>query len=1654
MPNEQVETREPMTGGFQQVVDQIRADARSHSARGMIFERLMKRYFQQDPLYTDRFADVWLWTEWASQRPGFSGQDTGVDLVAEERSGGYCAIQCKFHAPQTRIQKAALDSFISASSRQPFTARMVIDTGHSWGHTALHTIESLDPPCRVLQFNDLADRPIDWPSLATQAPEELRWRPGRFHLRSHQESAVEDVVRGFEEDDRGKLIMACGTGKTFTAMAVAERMVGVGGRVLYLVPSISLLQQSMRAWADQRICSHRYIGICSDSSAGRNDEDASLLELEIPVTTDPAEIGEELRRTTPDAMKVVFCTYQSLGRIEQAQDDGAPAFDLVLCDEAHRTTGVDRPDDRTTSPFVLIHDAERIRAARRLYMTATPRIYTEGAKTKAASHSVEVFSMDDEDTYGPEFHRLPFSRAVAQDLLADYKVVVLALSERHANAALQAHLAGEGEEINLDDAAKIIGCWCALQNPENLSTGNGPIRPLNRAIAFTNTIRSSKRLAAHWGGLIAQAVAQLPDGERDDALRCETEHVDGKLHALDRKKRIEWLKGESAGACRVLSNARCLSEGIDVPALDAVLFMSPRNSQVDIVQAVGRVMRKAEGKTHGYIVLPVAVAKGVDPAAALDDNKRFATVWGVLRALRSHDDRFDAEINQLDLNRTPTDRIIFTGDGIDEGDDTGLQGHLPFPPLALPPDILYAKIVDKCGDRRYWESWAKDVAAIFARLVLRITELLDRPENAALQEWFAAFHGELTVSINESVTRESAIDMMAQHILTRPVFDALFEGYDFARTNPVANALDGLRRDFGEFGLENETRDLKGFYESVQVRARGLDNSAARQRVLMELYEKFFATAMKREADRLGIVYTPVEVVDFILHSADHVLRTEFGRSLSDTGVHVLDPFTGTGIFPVRLLESGLIRNEDLPRKYHEELHANEIVLLSYYIAAVHIEEAYHARRGGGTGYEPFAGIVLTDTFNLQTRQEGFPKDWLPENSERAECQQKLPIQAIVGNPPWSAGQRSSADDNPNVDYPEMEQRVAETYAARSRTTNKNSLYDSYKMAIRWASDRIGERGVVAFVTNGSWIDGNVDAGVRACLAEEFDLINVLNLRGNQRTQGERSRREGGKVFGSGSRAPVAITILVKNPERADEDCRILYRDIGDYLKREDKLGMLREWGSIDGIEDWEEIVPDRHDDWIGQRDEAYEALYPLGSKAAKAGGSDETVFRLFSRGYETTRDAYLYNFSRQACAENAGRAVEEYRDAMEDRRAHPERSEGEVIRGRSKHLRWSSELLIKMQRGQQIAYSEDLIRTASYRPFVQQYLYGEPTLAQRPGIMKLMFPMARSEDCAKLGGRREVNRAIGIPTIGDTKTFSCLMLDTLPDLNIMTGSQWFSRYRYERTIASSASPESGPASPSRSSSRTACPKFSCRQTASMSPNGPTPVTHGGVFDGTDLFETELQCVDNITDTALRAFWERYTDGDITKDSIFDYVYGVLHAPTYRERFANDLAKALPRIPMAPDFHAFAEAGSELATLHLGYETCAEYPLKIVAEQPGGLQTHHFRIGTRAMRFADEARSVLIVNDHVRLKGVPAEAHQYMVNGRTPLEWFIDRYRVATDSRSGIENDPNGWFAKPEDLIAAIRRIVHVSVETVRIVTALPDPCLEPGLSHKLKLSR
>ena len=1595
---------------FDEVLTILRDRATDLFGMGRSFEHLMQAALTREPgIYGDRFERVWLWNEW----PDRDGPDTGIDLVAEEREGGLCAIQCKFFDPHRPVPRKAIDSFLAKSEPAQYTSRLIINTGGDIQRNALKVLQDSPKPCRVLDASELNGWDVDWLRYVDE-PENLEFRTREpYTPHPYQQEAVDKVCEGFATQDRGQLILPCGTGKTAVTLWIAERMVGLGGRVLYLVPSIALMAQTMREWSAQKQLPLRYLGICSDTRAGRDDEDASLLELDYPVTTDPEKIQAGLGKERPEALTVVFCTYQSLPLVAAAQAKGAPAFDLVVCDEAHRTTGVEdagvnRKDNREISPFRLVHDAFRIRARKRLYTTATPRIYTSATQSRAAANrGLEVYSMDDESVYGPVFHRMAFSEAIEGDWLTDYRVVILTLKPGQVSVALENLLATEKESgLNLDDAVKLLGCWDALADPEGVLSDRNVTgdqhNPLLRAITFTNTIKTSKMVETHWQDVVDIVRRQTDEEHQASLLPLEVKHVDGTQNSLDRQHKLAWLQTEETDdqiGCRVLTNARCLTEGVDVPALDAVLFLAPRKSQVDVVQAVGRVMRKAEDKQMGYIILPVVISEDEDPTQALDNNKTFQVVWSVLRALRSHDDRFDLEINSLDLNRNPSPRIkIINGNGGDGNGDGNGGDHISQLSLDLvyriPPGAIYAKVVEKCGDRKYWPQWAEDVAQIADRIRTRVTGLLADPERIALHHRFQTFLSDLRCTLHRELQAENVVAMIAQHLVTGPVFQALFADYDFVGRNPVSRALSRLVELLETEGLENETRDLEPFYESVRQRARALDNAEARQKVLLELYERFFKVALKKDAERLGIVYTPVEVVDFILNSADHALQRHFGRRLTDENVHILDPFTGTGTFLVRLLQNPeLIRDRDLVRKFASELHGNEIVLLAYYIAAINIEEAYHGRRGMESEYTPFEGIVFTDTFNLSEGEGRLPAS-LPVNSQRVQRQQDRDITVIVGNPPYSAGQKSATDDNPNVSYPHLEQRIRNTYAQRSSTTLKNSLYNSYKLALRWASDRIGEQGVIAFVTSGSFIDGNADAGLRACLAEEFSHLYVFHLRGNQRTQGERSRQEGGKIFGSGSRTPVAIMVLVRDPDYQGE-CQICYHNIGDYLTREEKLEIVRDRGSIAGISDWQEIVPDMHHDWLDQRDLSYRTLMPLGSKEVKSGKISEVgvAARLYTRGVASGGDAYFYSSDLTLLKYRVQDMIAFYDDRCRQVEIGQISVEDATRNDNPSRFKWHRELRDRFRRKQTLKFHADQSRYVMYRPFYKQFLYFDATFAQLQGPIPSMFPTPNTP-----------NQVIGVTGRGSTKSFSTLISDLIPDLELVSKAQWFARYRYE----------------------------------AHDPHRVDAWTQNGV-EGQDVVDGYRQ-VDNITDWCLQQFCTRYPTLHITKDDIWHYVYGLLHAPDYRARFKADLSKDLPRIPLAPDFGAFRDAGAELAALHLGYETCAEYELRV---DVNGAGDSVYRLSDKKMQWGgtrkEPDRSVLHVTPAVTLRDIPDAAHVYVVNGRTPLEWAVDRLYIRRDDESGIVNDPNAWFVdNPAGLASYLRRLVHVSVETVRLVAALP----------------
>lgn len=1169
------------------LLNTFRATAKSEREKGIYFENLVKLYFRTEPKYQDLYQSVWLWeewrAEWVTQGHQDPGKDTGIDLVALTNQGEYHAIQAKFWDEERTLYKKDVDSFFTASGKKPFSYRVIIFSTDKFSDNLKDALIDQTPPVITITLADLENSKIDW-ELTLQKPEPAPVLKIGKELRPYQSTAIHNVTHGLENADRGKLIMACGTGKTFTALRLAERMSGTGGkggRVLFLVPSLNLLSQTLTEWTQESSVPLHCYAVCSDSEIGKkrskNDDDFELLahELQYPATTNEKQLAKAfLAREDGEHMSVVFSTYHSIETISEAQKlHGLPEFDLIVCDEAHRTTGATFEGEEESN-FVKIHNADFIKGKKRVYMTATPRVYGVQAKAKAENDSIELYSMDRPEYFGDTLHTITFSEAVHNlQVLCDYKVIVLTISEDHISKSLQKLLADEDNSLRVDDAAKIVGCWRALSKMDSQDDLAFDPEPMRRAVAFAQVIELNQGAKTHKVSSknIASMFKKVVDAYREELLKenfetpeaisklvCEADHVDGGMGAGEKNKRLDWLKADAPeNTCRILSNVRCLSEGVDVPALDAVLFLTPRNSQVDVVQSVGRVMRKNPkgNKKLGYVILPVVIPSGMSPEEALSDNKTYKVVWEVLQALRSHDDRFDAMINKLDLtgqdrskmeviaitnniasksskkdagNKAKnTDYLGKTGKSKKNKDDDagGQQLELAMHFSEIERAIV-AKVVQKVGNRLYWDEWANDIAKIAQTHISRITAILDTPENIAEIAAFDGFLGELQDDLNDSITRAEAIEMLAQHIITKPVFDALFEGYSFTSNNPVSKAMQGVLDVLDKHNLDKETDTLTKFYESVRMRAAGITEVRAKQKIIVELYDKFFRNAFPRLVEKLGIVYTPVEVVDFIIHSINEALQQEFGQTLGDKGVHIIDPFTGTGTFITRLLQSGLISKEQLSYKFQQEIHANEIVLLAYYIAAINIEQVYHDIMGGE--YLPFNGICLTDTFALHEKED-LVSAVLTDNSERRKRQKSLDIRVIIGNPPYSAGQTNANDNNANVEYRSLDKRIRETYAEASTATNKNALYDSYIRAIRWASDRIGKSGVIGFVSNAGFVEANTADGLRKCITKEFSSIYIFHLRGNARTSGELRRKEKDNVFGQGTRTPIAISILVNS---------------------------------------------------------------------------------------------------------------------------------------------------------------------------------------------------------------------------------------------------------------------------------------------------------------------------------------------------------------------------------------------------------------------------------------------------------------------------------------------------------------------------------------------
>ena len=1585
-------------------------------------------------------------------------------------------MQCKFYQRNSSVPKSDIDSFISASERR-FAHRFLVATNERWSGNSLATLQNASPAVTLITLKEFENSDIDWKALLAGKKKIIR----KKLLRDYQKEALDRVVSGFKTSDRGKLLMACGTGKTFTSLRIAEQLAeddGGKGLVLFLVPSLALVAQTISEWTHQAKLRLIPFAVCSDSKVGqtRNEGDEDFMstsDLPFPPTTDPVSLARKVSasfRKLRKGMVVIFSTYQSIDVIHQAQmlsgesDDACiPPFSLIISDEAHRTASAflknvqpdpaaaklsdaesengnaAAPDAGKSEPespcFVRVHDNDYVHAARRLYMTATPKVFGVEARKQAADDpdDVVIYSMDDEQVFGKTFYEISFGRAVSLGCLVDYKVIILTVPAGVAQRYISPY-AADTDILPASHAAKVIGCWRSLSKLDissEKSVGDD-LQPMRRAVAFAQRISmepdavnlahpktSSRQFAAQFTKTVeayikGQKDSAAKDGRKttpaEDQLfgfRCETKDIDGGMNAVEKQSRLDWLRADPGEeSCRILFNVRCLSEGVDVPSLDAVIFLSPRKSQVDIVQTVGRVMRKAPGKKRGYVIIPLVVADDKSPEEVLERNEEFRTVWQVLTALKSIDPnsvlvdgtlkKVSDKIEIIAMQDGPIGKKSGKGTSRRNPKKTKTpktpdgQGELMFDHDEILEESIRAKLVRHVGNRREWADWAGEVGEICQAQAENIRKALDpsNPANTDSIRKFRGFKAEIAKALNDNVEDDVVIDMLSQHIVIRPVISALFSNYPFAEKNPISSAMTAMLEALDSTGYILATDRLNDFYSDVKRRCSSIKTLDDRQKIVVELFNSFFKLAFPKQQEKYGIVYTPIPIVDFIDRSVSDILKKEFGESIADDNVHILDPFTGTGTFITRLMK--LIPKDRLPYKYWHELHAHEIMPLAYYIAAINIESEFYALcpEESLKGYQPNRIAVWTDTFAGRKKSDAdiFTTD-LIDNQRRIDSENELPVRVIIGNPPYSVGQKSQNDDNQNDSYPELDERVKDTYIAGSANKgNKNSLYDSYIRAYRWASDRIGDRGVIGFVTNAGWIDSASSDGMRKCMEEEFSSIYIYHLKGNQRTSGEESRRQGGKVFGSGRRAPVAIVILVKNPD-TKEHGKIYFHEVADYLTAEEKLDGLDK--DISVLHTGMQVLKpnDRHS-WLNQENEDFYRFFRIDGKKT----DEPAIFENYSRGLQTGRDTWAYNSSRLTIQEKMSAQIDEYNRQLK----LVQWDNPQPFSKDSTKIKWSGTLLTQFA-ARKISgpFSEESCSVSAYRPFVKQILYYNRMWNEGSYQMPSIFPTGKEE-----------NRLICMCGVG-VKEFSVLMTGIITDLNVMVADQCFPLYLYDRD--SERKPQ-------------------------------------------DLFsQAGSSGKENrhyaITDNALTRFRKQYQTDSMTKEDIFYYIYGILHSEDYRKAFANNLMKDLPRIPLVPDlgmFRTFTEAGRRLADLHVNYESAEPYEgVKIEGEDSRNYRVEQLKYGKIPGKTgnAGKDKSVIVYNGSIVIRNIPLEAQEYVVNRKSALDWLVERIGVSVDKDSGIVNDFNKFAeekGEPRYCLDLILRVITVSLETLRIVRSLP----------------
>ncbi|GAA7855887.1 DEAD/DEAH box helicase family protein [Helicobacter pylori] len=1528
-------------------------------------------------------------------------------------------MQCKFH--QNSISYNDIATFLtqlqSGVGEVRFKKGIIISTSNLTSES-LKAIEQIRSTGMGIDIDEITEEDfiysrIDWEKFDPTKTEDEIPLCDKKKPRPHQTEAIEETKKYFSDpkNARGKLIMACGTGKTYTSLKIMETL--DPKITLFLAPSIALLSQTFREYVQEKSEPFYASIVCSDDKTGQSknedNDDIKFSELPIKASTRLEDILSTYEKAQKENKRfIIFSTYQSALRIKEAQEAGLNGIDLIICDEAHRTVGAmyssNERDDKNA--FTLCHSDENIKAKKRLYMTATPKVYSESSKAKAKEKDNVIYSMDDEEVFGEEIYTLNFSKAIALDLLTDYKVIILAVRKENLSGVTNSvnkkisQLEAKGTKldkklINNEFVCKIVGTHKGLakqdvialndENKEDNDLKNKADTFVSqRAISFCKSINTSKNIKDSFETIMECYDEELKKKSFKN-LQINIDHVDGTMNCKERLEKLENLNAFKPNTCKVLSNARCLSEGVDVPALDSIIFFDGKSAMVDIIQAVGRVMRKAKHKKRGYIILPIALEeseiKNLDEAV---NNTNFKNIWKVIKALRSHDSSLVDEatfkekikIFGSDDRSNLDDEEELQKDKTEQSDPKQAQKTL-FDAILLQDlaNAVYNVMPTKLGDRNYWENFAKKTGNIARTLNNRLKDIFEKNP-----EFFHGFLDSLRENIHQNIREDEALDMITSHVITKPIFDAIF-GDNIK--NPISKALDKMVEKLSTLGLQGETKDLKNLYESVKTEATHAKSQKSQQELIKNLYNTFFKEAFKKQSEKLGIVYTPIEVVDFILRATNGILKKHFNTDFNDQSITIFDPFTGTGSFIARLLskENALISDEALKEKFQKNLFAFDIVLLAYYIALINITQAAQNR---DSSLKNFKNIALTDSLDIY--EEKNDKGVLPifedlkENKEIKSTIEKQNIRVIIGNPPYSAGAKSQNDNNQNLSHPKLEKRVYEKYGKNSTAKVGATTRDTLIQSIYMASDLLKDRGVLGFVVNGSFIDSKSADGFRKCVAKDFSHLYALNLRGNQRTSGEVSKKEGGKIFDSGSRATIAIIFFVKDTNAPNHT--IYYYEVEDYLKREAKLHLLAGFENLESVP-FKEIVPNDKGDWINQRNDDFEKLIPL--KRDKKLKIFDTIFDINSMGVVSGRDPWVYNFSPNALKQSVQNCIDTYNADLKRfnevfREAFKQRTKGIKSADRYKQLNdkeittdktkiaWTDGLKNKLIRNKILPESsEERMRLAMYRPFNKQWLYWDKDWINRQSELPKIFPD---------------KGACNVVINTTTRNFCSLIGDAIPDTHFIGDANAYPLYYYD-----------------------------------------------------DLGNRHYA----ISGYALNLFRRHYKDNAIVEEEIFYYIYAVLHHKGYLEKYKNSLAKEAPRIALSEDFKELSILGKELAELHLNYESgemheSVKHNLLESTEMEGYYDVVQMK--------KDKKGDRIQYNHHITITQIPKKAFDYVVNGKSAIDWVIERYSITKDKDSLIENNPN-HYAGGKYVFELLCRVIKLSEKSVDLIEKISEKRFE-----------